>query len=304
MSVTPVAATVGGASDGRTPRLAFRRALRRFPVGLAPFVAFLGVFLVWPAVGVVVSAAQPVRDGTRPALLEAVSGQYGRTILESIRLSAITSTVGAVLGTLVAAAVVALGHRRGLRNTVTGFSAVAANLGGIPLAFAFVASLGFQGLYTKLLAGAGIDLNAMGFKMSSFAGVVVVYLYFQIPLMTIVMLPAIDGLKREVREAAVVHGATPSQYWLRVGAPILAPAFLGGAVLLFANAFAAYATAYALSSGASRLVSVQIRFFLQGETITGKANLGYALAAWMIVVMAVAMWAYVLLRRRSERWRS
>lgn len=304
MKSEPDAPAVGGAPQGRAPHRSFRRVIGRIPVGLAPLAIFLALFLLWPALGVIASAVQPVRDGERPALIEAASGQYLGTILQSVRLSAITAGLGAVFGTLIAAATVAIGRDGWLRSVVTGYSAVAANLGGIPLAFAFTAALGFQGLYTKLLSGAGIDLYGTGFKISNFAGIVVVYLYFQVPLMTIVMLPAIDGLKREVREAALVHGATPSQYWMRVGAPILTPAFLGGAVLLFANAFAAYATAYALSSGASRLVSVQIRFFLQGETITGKANLGYALAAWMIAVMSSAMWIYVVLRRRSERWRS
>jgi putative spermidine/putrescine transport system permease protein len=265
--------------------------LDRLPLGLAPFAGFLVVFLVWPTVGVVVSAIQPVRDGVRPALLEAVSGQYLGTILQSARLSAITAVLGAVIGALVAAATVAIGRDGWVRSAVTGYSAVAANLGGIPLAFAFTASLGFQGLYTRALSGAGIDLYGTGFKISNFAGIVVVYLYFQIPLMTIVMLPAIDGLRLALREAAAVHGASARQYWRMVGLPMLAPSF------------AAYATAYALSSGASRLVPVQIRFFLQGETITGKANLGYALATWMIVVTGAAMCVYVMLRRRTERWR-
>ena len=92
-------------------------------------------------------------------------------------------------------------------------------------------------------------------------------------------------------------------YWRRVGIPVLAPSILGGLLLLFANAFSAYATAYALTGGSSNLVTVQIRFFLQGNTITGKGQLGYALAAWMIIIMAVSMTGYLLLRRRAERWR-
>ena len=299
-----MAPAVGGAPQGRAPHRAFRGTVDRIPLGLVPFGGFLAIFLVWPAAGVILSAVQPVRDGVRPALLEAVSGQYLGTIVQSARLSAITAVLGGVIGALVAAATVAMGRDGWLRSMVTGYSAVAANLGGIPLAFAFTASLGFQGLYTKMLSGIGIDLYGTGFKISNFAGIVVVYLYFQIPLMTIVMLPAIDGLRTELREAALVHGATTRQYWRMVGLPILAPSFLGGLVLLFANSFAAYATAYALSSGASRLVPVQIRFFLQGETITGKANLGYALATWMIVVTGAAMVIYVVLRRRTERWRS
>jgi putative spermidine/putrescine transport system permease protein len=88
-----------------------------------------------------------------------------------------------------------------------------------------------------------------------------------------------------------------------VGIPILAPSILGGILLLFANAFSAYATAYALTGGSSSLVTIQIQFFLQGNTITGKGQLGFALAAWMIIIMAVSMTGYLLLRRRAERWR-
>jgi putative spermidine/putrescine transport system permease protein len=236
-------------------------------------------------------------------MLEAISGQYLSSILFSTRMSAITATLGMVIGTLVAIAVVSLDRMRGLRNLMVGYSAVAANLGGIPLAFAFIASLGMQGLYTKILSTFGINLSDMGFKISDFSGIVIVYLYFQIPLMTLVMLPAVDGLKSTLREAASNLGASSRQYWKSVGIPLLTPSLLGGFLLLFANAFSAYATAFALSAGGSRLVSVQIRFYLQGNTITGKSNLGYALAAWMIIVMVIAMTGYLGLRRVSERWR-
>jgi len=272
-------------------------------LGVLPFAMFVGAFLLWPSFSVFRSALQPVEGSTKPAMLEAISGQYLSSILFSMRMSAITATLGMVIGTLVAIAVVSLDRMRGLRNLMVGYSAVAANLGGIPLAFAFVASLGMQGLYTKMLSVIGIDLTDMGFKISDFSGIVIVYLYFQIPLMTLVMLPAVDGLKSTLREAAANLGASSRQYWKSVGIPLLTPSLLGGFLLLFANAFSAYATAYALSSRGSRLVSVQIRFYLQGNTITGKSNLGYALAAWMIIVMVVAMSGYLGLRRVSERWR-
>jgi putative spermidine/putrescine transport system permease protein len=272
-------------------------------LGILPFAIFVSAFLLWPSFSVFRSALQPVEGSTKPAMLEAISGQYLSSILFSMRMSAITATLGMVIGTLVAIAVVSLDRMRGLRNLMVGYSAVAANLGGIPLAFAFVASLGMQGLYTKMLSVIGIDLTDMGFKISDFSGIVIVYLYFQIPLMTLVMLPAVDGLKSTLREAAANLGASSRQYWKSVGIPLLTPSLLGGFLLLFANAFSAYATAYALSSRGSRLVSVQIRFYLQGNTITGKSNLGYALAAWMIIVMVVAMSGYLGLRRVSERWR-
>jgi putative spermidine/putrescine transport system permease protein len=290
-----------GSLSERAPLGVFAR-LRPW-LGISPFAVFVGAFLLWPSFSVFRSALQPVEGSTKPAMLEAISGQYLSSILFSMRMSAITATLGMVIGTLVAIAVVSLDRMQGLRNLMVGYSAVAANLGGIPLAFAFVASLGMQGLYTKMLSVIGINLTEMGFKISDFSGIVIVYLYFQIPLMTLVMLPAVDGLKSTLREAASNLGATSRQYWKNIGIPLLTPSLLGGFLLLFANAFSAYATAYALSSRGSQLVSVQIRFYLQGNTITGKSNLGYALAAWMIIVMVVAMSGYLGLRRVSERWR-
>jgi len=290
-----------GSLSERAP-LGFLQRVRPW-FGVSPFAIFVGIFLLWPSFSVFRSALQPVEGSSKPAMLEAISGQYLSSILFSMRMSAITATLGMVIGTLVAIAVVSLDRMRGLRNLMVGYSAVAANLGGIPLAFAFIASLGMQGLYTKILSAFGINLSDMGFKISDFSGIVIVYLYFQIPLMTLVMLPAVDGLKSTLREAASNLGASSRQYWKSIGIPLLTPSLLGGFLLLFANAFSAYATAFALSAGGSRLVSVQIRFYLQGNTITGKSNLGYALAAWMIIVMVVAMSGYLGLRRVSERWR-
>lgn len=290
----------GGSSVRRTPREFFGSTRVWLPV--APFVVFVGVFLLMPAVVVFQKALVRVDEPKAP-MIEAITGQYRKSFIFSMQLSAITAVLGVVFGTMVAASIVRLGHRRGLRNAMTGYSAVAANMGGIPLAFAFLAALGLQGLVTKILKTSGIDLIGMGFKISDFWGIVVVYLYFQIPLMTLVMLPAIDGLKATWREAAANLGAGDGQYWRLVALPLLLPSLIAGFLLLFANAFAAYATAYALSSGGSRLVPVQIRFFLQGNTITGKTNLGYALAAWMIIIMTVSMTGFLLLRRRAERWR-
>ena len=290
-----------GSLSERAP-LGFLQRVRPW-FGVSPFAIFVGIFLLWPSFSVFRSALQPVEGSSKPAMLEAISGQYLSSILFSMRMSAITATLGMVIGTLVAIAVVSLDRMRGLRNLMVGYSAVAANLGGIPLAFAFIASLGMQGLYTKILSAFGVNLSDMGFKISDFSGIVIVYLYFQIPLMTLVMLPAVDGLKSTLREAASNLGASSRQYWKSIGIPLLTPSLLGGFLLLFANAFSAYATAFALSAGGSRLVSVQIRFYLQGNTITGKSNLGYALAAWMIIVMVVAMSGYLGLRRVSERWR-
>ena len=154
---------------------------------------------------------------------------------------------------------------------------------------------------TKILGAGGIDLYGTSwFDLTGFWGIAVVYLYFQIPLMVLVTLPAIDGLKPAWREASSNLGGTTWTYWRRVGLPVLAPSMLGGFLLLFANAFSAFATTYALNTQ-SNLVPIKISFFLQGD-VAGRSPLPFALATWMMIVMAVAMGGYLLLRQRAERW--
>lgn len=271
-------------------------------LAFVPYAAFLVVFLGWPAF-YVFQAAFAVADAPRSPMIEAISGQFRGSFEYSLRLSFISAVIGVVVGSAVAVALVRLQDVRGLRNVVVGYSSVAANMGGIPLAFAFLAAFGMQGLATRLLREINIDLIGWGFRITDFWGIVLVYLYFQIPLMTLVLVPALDGLRRTWHEAAQSLGASSQQYWRLVALPILMPALLGGFLLLIANAFAAYATAFALSSGSSRLVPVQIRFFLQGDTITGKTNLGYALAAWMVIITTALVLGFQVLSRRAERWR-
>lgn len=209
--------------------------------------------------------------------------------------------LGGVLGLLIAYAALSPRAPRVIRPTMTTFSGVAANFGGVPLAFAFIATLGTVGAATRLLDRLGIDLYGHGFTLFGFWGIVVTYLYFQIPLMVLVIAPAIDGLREEWREAASNLGATPWQYWRRVGLPILLPSILGAMVLLFGGAFAAYATAYALTSGNIELTPLQIGELLGGNVLSDPHQ-GYALAVGMVIVIAVAMTIYFVLDRRASRW--
>lgn len=285
-----------GAGTTRSVRLA---AAARGWVGLAPFFGFLGLFLVVPTVAVFVRAFSA--DGAGRAPMRAVLDEPFRSyFVESIKLSAASAVAGAAIGILLALVVVRMSRPRWLRTVVSAFCGVAANMGGVPLAFMFIATLGSQGLATKILDAVGLTPTP-GF-ITSFWGLVVVYLFFQIPLMFLVMLPAVDGLRPAWREAVANLGGTGFTYWRRVGGPVLTPAALGGLMLLFANSFAAYATAFALTTQSANLVSVQIRFYMSGNVIAGQANVGYAMAAWMIVIMLVAIGLYLLLRRRAERW--
>lgn len=244
-------------------------------------------------------------DAGRPTLgnVRAVlRAQYLDAFVRSIELSAITAVVGAVLGALLAWAVVS-GRPDGLlRRVVVSAAGVLAQFGGVTLAFAFLATVGFEGLITVFLRDHGVDLFAGGAWIFELPGLVLVYTYFQVPLMVIVFLPALDGLKPQWGEAADSLGGSSWTYWRRVAGPVLAPAFLGATLLLFANAFSAYATAAALVSQGAPIVPLQIRNLQTSEVLLGQQNLGRALGLGMVVVVAVVMASYALLQRRTSRW--
>jgi len=268
---------------------------------VAPFVAFVAVFLVYPTVIVLFKAVTPGGSLGFDALQRALSGTYRAGFINSIALAGTSAVIGGTIGILLALTVRTLQRPRWLRPTLDSWSAVASQLGGVPLAFAFIATIGAQGVLTRLLKGIGIDASDYGISPTGFWGLVFVYLYFQIPLMFLVMLPAVNGLRSTWREAASVLGASSLRYWRSVGVPILAPAALGGALLLFVNAFTAYATAYVLNpSGA--LVPLQIRFVLQGNVISGEQDLGNAIVAWVIVLLLASLVAMTLLQRRTLMW--
>lgn len=270
---------------------------------LLPFLAFVALFLLWPAAVVVFSALTPGGSPGVSSLLRAVSGPYRSAFTNSLVLSAVTAVLGGVLGLALALAVSSLERPRWLRPLLDSWCSVASQLGGVPLAFAFVAALGTQGVITKLLAVLGLDLVGAGFSVSSSAGLVLVYLYFQVPLMFLVVLPAVGGLRQSWREAATLMGASAFRYWRSVAAPILMPSVAGGMLLLFINAFSAYATAYVLDPG-GQLVPLQIRFVLQGNVITGEQDLGYALVTWTIALLMVSLVVMSRLQRRAARWSS
>ena len=133
-------------------------------------------------------------------------------------------------------------------------------------------------------------------------GVALVYTYFQLPLMVLVITPALEGLRPAWREAASGLGARSWGYWRHVGGPVLFPSFLGGVLLLFATSLSAYATAEVLTSGSIPLTSIQIGSFLNGNVIAGQQNVGKALGLGLMVVIAVVMVLYGMVQRRASRW--
>ncbi len=272
-------------------------------LGVVPFFLFALLFLILPTGFLVIGAFQdPDGHFTLANIANLAQPSIVSAYAISLQVSAASALGGALIGAGLAAAVVFGDLPKWIRPTVVTFSGVASNFAGIPLAFAFLATLGRAGLVTTLLI-AVFDFNiySAGFNLLSFWGLVITYLYFQIPLMVLILLPALDGLKREWREASEILGASRFQYWTWVAFPILWPSFLGSTLLLFANAFGAIATAYGLTGSSLNIVPILLYAQIRGDVLHNP-NLGYALALGMIVITAASNLAYILLRRRSERW--
>ena len=139
-------------------------------VALIPFLGFVGLFLLWPTAVVFFRALTPGGALGTSALMRAVSGPYRSAFENSLMLSAATAVIGGVLGLLLALAVRGLERPAWLRPALDAWSSVASQLGGVPLAFAFIAAIGTQGVVTKVLAAVGIDIVGSGFSLSTLAG--------------------------------------------------------------------------------------------------------------------------------------
>lgn len=273
-------------------------------LGVLPFFLFATLFLIWPSARLMIAAF--LDDKGRFTLANLAQLFQNQTIVNSyllsIQISAATAIGGGILGFFLAYSVTIGGLPKPLRSMLITFSAVASNFAGVPLAFAFVATLGRTGFITAILKNYfGMNIYQSGFNLYSFLGLSLTYMYFQFPLMVLIMAPALDALKNEWREAAQNLGATVLEYWWHVALPILMPSILGTMFLLFANSFGAYATAYALTGGSLPLITIQLRAQISGDVLHNP-SLGYAMAMGMIIIMAVSTLGYIWLQSRSERW--
>lgn len=271
--------------------------------GVAPFFIFALMFLILPTISLLVGAFQDHDGGfTFDNILRLGQASIRNSYWLSIEISAASAFFGAAFGLALALASVRGGLPDWLRPTLMTFSGVASNFAGVPLAFAFIATLGRAGFVTLLLSNfAGFNIYSAGFNLFTFTGLTLTYLYFQIPLMILVVTPALDGLKQEWSEACATLGASRWQFWRMVALPILWPSLLGAALLLFANSFGAIATAYALTGPSLNIVPILLYAQIRGDVLHDP-NLGYALALGMLIITGASNVAYLLLRARSERW--
>ncbi len=270
---------------------------------MVPFFLYIGLFLLLPTVILAVGALVDKHGNLTLANVTAIGQPYLlRTFVGSTIISLISALVGAVAGAMLAYAV-ATGNPRGvLRRVVTSAAGVFAQFGGVTLVFAFIATLGTVGIVTVFLKDHGIDIFANGVWLYEPSGLTLIYTYFQIPLMVLVFLPALDGIRPQWREATESLGGSTWHYWRYVAGPLLAPAFLGCTLLLFANAFSAYATAAVLITQGGVLVPLQISALFTSETGQAQPGLAKALALSMVVIVTIVTVLYALLQRRTSRW--
>ncbi len=284
-----------------------RPALPKFSwawLGLTPFFLFSFLFLLYPSSILGVRSFQDTKTHvfTIKYIVQLLRDPYllGAYWI-SIKISIITALGGGLFGFLLAYSAIRGGLPRFMRSSLMTFCGVASNFAGVPLAFAFIALLSPSGELTRFLIALGFNPYYHGFTLYTFWGLSIVYMYFQFPLMVLIIAPAIDGLRSEWLEAAENLGASSFQYWRYVAFPILLPAILGTMILLFGNSFGAFATAQALTGGQINLVTIVIGSQLRGDVL-GDPGVGYALALGMVFVMAIAIVGRTILQRRTERW--
>jgi putative spermidine/putrescine transport system permease protein len=284
-----VAAT---SETGARPSRAGRRVAAPAWVGTVPFLAYVAIFLLLPTGIVVVDSLKNPNGAWAFSNVTELGNPLVRGyFIGSFKLCLLSSVSGAVLGAILAYAI-ASGNPDGVvRRLYLAGSGVLAQFGGITLAFAFLVLLGPVGL-----------LFHASWYYNFPWGIGLIYTYFQVPLMVLVFLPAIDGVKVQWREASENLGASAWQYWRYVGGPLLMPAFLGGALLLFANALSAFATIQAWESQIAYIVPQQIATALSSEVGLSNVNVADLLALGMVVMVAIVMAGYALLQRRAARW--
>ena len=273
-------------------------------VGAVPFMVYVGAFLVLPTAIITVGAFLDANNGFTLDNFAHLSRSYvvQATITTTV-VSAVTALLGAIFGSILAYAIVTGNPNGILRRMAVSASGVLAQFGGVTLAFAFIASIGPAGFVYLFFQSHGLDFYKSGIWLfEPIQGLSVVYLYFQIPLMVLVFLPALDGIKPQWREATESLGGSTWHYWRYVAGPLLFPAFLGGVLLLFANAFSAYATANALINQGDPILAQQISNALSSEVGNAEPGFAKAIAVQMVVIVTVVTILYSLLQRRTARW--
>jgi putative spermidine/putrescine transport system permease protein len=222
---------------------------------------------------------------------------YHQAFKNSIIIGLFSSFIAIILAVFATYSITQFSKK--IQDRILVFSNLTANFAGIPLAFAFIVILGNSGLFTLLFKQIGWDILST-FNLYSWSGLVLIYIYFQLPLAVMLLFPVYQGIQAQWREAASLLGASPGQFWLRIGVPIIMPSIAGTFSILFANALGAYASAYALTGSTYNILTIRIGALTTGD-IFAKPELGSAIATLLGVTLVIALLINEWLTRRIRR---
>jgi putative spermidine/putrescine transport system permease protein len=278
------------------------RTMSRLGLALAfaPFLIFCTMFELIPVFALLLGSIGGVQHPSLEWIGRVFTNPvYQRSIWNSLLLAVTSSLAGAIFGTAIGYALTRTQHGR-VRGGLIALASISSNAGGISLGFAFITILGTAGMITILLRTFGIDLMSI-FSIYSVIGLIVVYLYFQVPLMVVLMLPAFAALRDDWSEASASLGGNGRDFWRRIGVPVLLPSIVAGTVLLFVSSLGAYATAQALIGSRINLMTIQISILRRGEILYQPAQAD-AMATVLLLMVGGAVLAYHLLQRSAQRW--
>ena len=223
---------------------------------------------------------------------------YRKAIANSLKITSISTAFGIVIAFLGARA--AYNSRGKFRNVYLTVLNMTSNFAGVPLAFAYMIILGNAGVVKQIANMYGIGF-LQDFDLYSSTGLTMIYVYFQIPLSTLLLIPAFNGIRKEWGEANMLLGGTSARFWQKVGIPVLLPSLFSTLSVLFANALSAYATAYALLMNNFSLLPINISASFVGD-IKSKPKLGAALSVVMMIIMSIVILVNNYITRKTTKW--
>ena len=269
---------------------------------MLPFVLLILFYEIVPIVMIVVRSFMP--EGAIGFTVE----HYSKIFSERFYLRAITNSVlvsfgSSLIGLLIAffGAKAAHSSRLKQKNMFISILNMTSNFAGIPLAFAYIILLGNVGVLVMFGKAAGIEVLA-GFQLYTIRGLMLTFVYFQVPLATMLLIPAFEALRNEWRESVSLLGGSSFYYYIKIALPIMTPGIFGTLSVLFANALSAYATAYALLLNNFPLLPIRIAEQFSGDVVQHK-EFGSALAVIMMTLMVAAILInnHIIKRQRYQR---
>ncbi|WP_083979365.1 ABC transporter permease [Bacillus alveayuensis] len=265
-----------------------------------PFILLVIGFELGPLLAMVRNSFM-ADDGVTPSIIQFKTvfqnAYYLQAIKNSVVISFISAITSIVLATICAYSITRFSTK--VQDRMMMIANMTSNFEGIPLSFSYIILLGSNGLFTILFSKLGLDVFAQ-FNLYSWTGLILVYVYFQIPLAIMLIYPAYYGIEQQWKEAAALLGATNARFWFHIGIPYLLPSIVGTFSILFANAMGAYATAYALVGSNYNLLSLQIASLVASD-VTLRPQLGSALGVLLAATMLGAMWINERMMRRVRR---